>query len=468
MQWLRFFLFFAINTQLANAQVHYALQYLDSSSGKVQVTITFTQPLDAPADLIMPRSVPGAYNELFYDHYVVHPVAMSVNHKEYVFIKGEGPRWKLPKKTDPIQTIYYEVDVKKMEQQQLWATDYSVLRSGYGGILNYSVFGWVEGTEEQAIQCTIQTFPTWKIYSTIQPKENPDRGKFTFSCTNYFLLADGQTCFGTALQLKKFDGLVPLYVVSYSEKKPEYLEDIGWFGTTSMQILKDYFKDLPFDHYTIIRHSTIFPDSNHIGGFAMEHLNSMTAGGNEHWAVTASVDSASRFQRIFAVLHHMSHAYLPLRCYGDTYLPHVKEIPPIIKNIWFNEGFIWFLCYDTLKSPAMWNRLTDIVYKGDEVIRRMPLLLLSEEGSTMYASDFRIGQALFSRGAMMAFEMNSYIKSKSNGSKSMRDVFRYLYQWSKQSKRAFTLDEFTGLLRKATGIDVTFIYEKWLGPVNAH
>lgn len=463
---LTLFLFFAVSTQQVNAQIHYTLKYLDSASGKVQINISFRQPLDSPVHFIMPRAVPGYYNAVFYDRYVLQPKAISVKNKEYVLVKGDGPRWKLPKKSEPIQTIVYEVDIKKMEQQEVWATDYSVLRSGYAGILNYSVFGWVDGTGEQPVQCTIQTFPNWKIYSTIQPKENPDQENYTFSCDNYYQLADGQTCLGTSFLLRKFNGLVPIYVVSYSEKKAEYLEDIGWFGTTSVQILKDYFKDIPFDHYTIIRHSTVFPDSSHMGGFAMEHLNSMTAGGNENWAVTAPADSALRFQRIFGVLHHMGHAYLPLRCYGDSYVPHVREIPSIIKNIWFNEGFIWFLCYDTLKSQAMLNRFNDIVYKADDVIKKMTLLLLSEEGSTLYASDFRIGQALFSRGALMAYEMNEYIGSKSGGSKSMKDVFRFLYQWSKQNKRAFTLDEFTALLKKATGIDVTAVYKKWLKPIN--
>ena len=44
-------------------------------------------------------------------------------------------------------------------------------------------------------------------------------------------------------------------------------------------------------------------------------------------------------------LHHMGHAFIPLSCYGDAYRPYVKEMPPLINNIRFNEGFMWFVPY---------------------------------------------------------------------------------------------------------------------------
>ena len=82
------------------------------------------------------------------------------------------------------------------------------------------------------------------------------------------------------------------------------------------------------------------------------------------------------------------------------------------KSKFFNEGFIWFLCYDTIHSQTIWNRLYNNSYKADDIIKRRPLIYLSETGSTLYVKDFRIGSALYSRGAMMAYEMNQLIKEK--------------------------------------------------------
>jgi len=44
----------------------------------------------------------------------------------------------------------------------------------------------------------------------------------------------------------------------------------------------------------------------------------------------------------------------------------------------------------------------------------------------MYGTDFRIGSGIYSRGALMAIEMNNFIKQKTAGKKSMKDVFRFL------------------------------------------
>ena len=83
----------------------------------------------------------------------------------------------------------------------------------------------------------------------------------------------------------------------------------------------------------------------------------------------------------------------------------------------------------------------------------------------MYIADFRLGRAVYSRGASMAIEMNNYLEEKTNGRKSMKDILRYLYNWSKENKRPFTMGEFPELINKACGIDLSAIYKKWQLPI---
>jgi hypothetical protein len=47
----------------------------------------------------------------------------------------------------------------------------------------------------------------------------------------------------------------------------------------------------------------------------------------------------------------------------------------------------------------------------------------------------------------------------------MKDVFHYLYNWAKENKRPFTIEEFPMLIDKASGVDVSTIYQKWQAPV---
>jgi predicted metalloprotease with PDZ domain len=65
----------------------------------------------------------------------------------------------------------------------------------------------------------------------------------------------------------------------------------------------------------------------------------------------------------------------------------------------------------------------------------------------------------------MAIEMNNYLKERSGGKKSIKDVLRYLYNWSKQNKRPFSMEEFPILINEACGIDLSGIYKKWQLPV---
>jgi predicted metalloprotease with PDZ domain len=170
-------------------------------------------------------------------------------------------------------------------------------------------------------------------------------------------------------------------------------------------------------------------------------------------------------RRIRSYLQHMAHLFIPLRCYGDAYRPYVQEIPPVINNIWFNEGFMWYIVYDTLKQREWLDYFERVVYSGPANIKQLTLAQLSQTASTQYAEDFRLGMSVYSRGALMAKEINDYVRQQTGGKASMRTIYRWLYEWSVKNRRPFTLEEFPGLLKAASGVDVSAIYTKWQGRI---
>lgn len=82
-------------------------------------------------------------------------------------------------------------------------------------------------------------------------------------------------------------------------------------------------------------------------------------------------------------------------------------------------------------------------------------------GSTQYGSDFRIGQNLFSRGALMAYDLDRFIAEKTNGERSFKDAVLALYQWTQQNDRAFRYEEIPLILSQGAGVDLTSVWEKW-------
>ncbi|MEO5581894.1 MAG: hypothetical protein ABIR66_04335 [Saprospiraceae bacterium] len=450
---------------IASAQLTYTLRYNDSTSSKIKIDIQPETPWTAPICFIMPRSVPGTYSITMYDQFIENLYAIDEIGKKHAMNKDENdaPRWYYSDTTTRIRSIVYEVQVDNMEKK-LTPADASAIRADFAGILNYSLLGWIEGTENEHVQCTIETFANWPIFTTINPDVNP-AGHTTFKTSNYYSLADAQIFMGPGFTVKEFKGIVPLYIVSYSQTGEQFLDDYGKQGIASLGILKDYFGEIPFTHYSILLRNVIPLLPGHHSAFGMEHLQSSTFFGDTSGMRKDPMSEKDVINTMPTFLHHMGHAFIPLRSYGDTYLPHVLEIPPVINNIWFNEGFMWFLPYDTLQLKRMKNNFDKSVYSTSPLIKKMSLFQLSQTASTIYALDFRIGRSVYSRGALMAMEMNEYLKKKSNNKKSMKDVFRYFYQWTKKNNRAFTMEEFPVLLNKACNIDLRPIYTKWKLPV---
>ena len=459
-------LFTAMFCLKGSAQVRYTVTYTDSASALIHIKIEPPTPIRDTLSLVMPRSIPGAYSISTYDAFVEQVFAITASGEKIKMLKDENdaPRWICENAQKPIVRVEYAVNLGKMERV-LSTSNASVIRHGFVGLLNYSILGWIEGTEKQAVECTVRTFGDWQIFTTNQPTTNLLRGVLNFKTENYYTLADGQIYMGTAFQVKEFKGLVPLFVASYCETGNEYLEDYGTQGINSLKILKDYFDDIPFPHYSIMLLKAVPLEAGNAPQLAMEHLQSSTFFGDTSRTRKAPMRSEILIKSMTSYLHHMAHSYIPMRCYGDNYRPYVLETPAIINNIWFNEGFMWFLAYDALKVDMMYDVFTTHTYHTAAHIQKMNLQYLSQIGSTMYGTDFRIGRAIYARGALMAIDMNKYLLEKSGGKKSMKDVLRYLYNWSKQQNRPFSLEEFPQLINQACDIDLSKIYKKWQLPI---
>lgn len=456
----------AIFCSSITAQINYSIEFKDSLSSRVKVFIQPDQKIKSSAAFIMPRSVPGAYSILKYNSFIEGISAISSTGEKLVMRKdrSDAPRWNCIDTSKIISQIEYEIDLGKMERR-LASADASIVRPGFVGLLNYSIFGWIEGTEKQPVQCSVHCIDQWPIFSTNQPTLQMAKGTLTFNTENYYALADGQLFMGTQLRVKAFKGLVPLFIASYCQTGDEYLDDYGKQGIMSLEILNDYFGELPFKQYSILLRKALPLEAGTAPALGMEHLQSSTFMGDTSEFRSKPMNREELIESMPTYLHHMGHAFLPLRCYGDAYRPYVKEIPPIINNIWFNEGFMWFIPYETLKSEKWEKIFYRNIYKTDSQIKKMRLQQLSQEASLMYGTDFRLGRAVYSRGAGMAIEMNNYVKEKTGGKKSMRDVIRFLYYWSKENKRPFTMEEFPLLINKACGVDLTDIYNKWQLPI---
>jgi predicted metalloprotease with PDZ domain len=462
---------------LAQEPLKYRVEYNLSKPSEIHVALRIAGGADAPLMLVMPRTIPGGYAERPYDPFVENVHAFTLDGKETdVQRENLGPRWKIGKSGVRIERVEYDVNITRMERDIFSASDASKIRGGYAGLLGYSIFAYLEGHKEQAIKLEIAGPEGWPVFSTLAPQVPAGVTSLTASASDYYALADSQIAMGPKLQLRRIEGSVPLFLAVYAECD-EDLNEEGSLARDALDKVIAYFEKPPFSHYTVHLELLRPVSDRHEYGFSMEHLESGTFYFETNQAITAKSDSRFRETRRFNYAHHMAHSWIPKHAYGAGYLPFEWEMAPIIDTIWFNEGFARYAAIGALAEAMQekesqdyrrqqLERLRGIVDSAPPFLRRMSLDDLSRAGSFLYSDDFRVGMNLFSRGALMAAEMDNFIRAKTQGKKSLCDALRYLLDWSERNHRAFRTEELPVIFREATGVETKNILDRWMQPLD--
>lgn len=456
------FLFSLIFTPQLFSQSELPLQYylsIQADDPKVTVRIVLPEAVEGPIRLVIPRSAPGTYEITPYSRFVEGVAGTTNMGAFFPAEKGVGSYYDLITVNSPIQSISYLVDIKRMEDElEGWAS--SKKRDNYLGILGYSVFGLVEGMEEHPIELTIETSHDWPIFSTLQPTMERPRAEATFPVNNYAELADAQYLMGEGLQLLKVEEAdIPFFAAVYSEAEVN-MKAVGQMGQLALEKLDDYFGFTPMPHYTMVYEFLNPRTPQHTYNFSIEHKNSMTA-------TFASSEAIQVFKpqdrRLRSLIHHIGHSWIPLRAYGEGYRPFAWQVAPLIETIWLHEGFIWYVLYEVTGTEALINYFRQNVDDAPDFIKRLSLKEISFLASTQYSSDFRIGRNVFSRGALLAYDLDQLITEKTNGEKSFKDVLLNLYRWAEKNQKAFPYEELPDIMGEGLGVDLSGVWAKWGG-----
>ncbi len=445
------------------------------------IHVVMTLPKDAAtaqATLIMPRAIPMGYGQQRYDEFVMVTGARSRSGAAASVKRSDGPRWSMAADAaDPIATIDYEVNVLAMEAAILEGGDSSRARDGYLSLLGYSVFPYVEGLEDRAIELAIAPPPNrsdWPVFSTLAPRAPATPGPLRVRASDFYDLADSQILLGPGFRVKKLRATPDLFLAVHAEG-PVDEDIIAPLAEQAFEAVVRYFGGAPFPHFTLLFDYLEPRSPRHTYGFSMEHLHSATFGALASAAPTARSTDRERASFRYNVAHHVSHAWIPKRCAGEGYFPFRWELAPLIDTIWLSEGFGQYAAADALsdvlplsadgkpyREGLVEARFRSALRDMPDFLKRMPLVELSRVASTAYSEDFRTGRTVFSRGGLMAYEMDQKIRAATNGTQRLREALRALVAWSVREKRAFRIDEVPAIFKGATGVETREIMERWL------
>jgi predicted metalloprotease with PDZ domain len=450
-------------------EIAYRLVIPDTTSSRARVEIDLPD-LSCPRVFVVPRAVPMGYGERPYDRFVSAVEARSADGRPLEVRRQAGPRWSVEGPV-ALRRLSYEVDLARMEKEVLSAADASKAREGYVGILGYSVFGFAEGQEGRPIRLSVLAPGGWPVFTTLRPEAPPRPGTTTAEAPDFYALADSQIAAGPKLRVARIPGSPPLDLVLYAEA-PTEATLTGRIAREAMDSVVEYFGGAPFGSYTVYLELLAPLDEEHVYGFSMEHLDSGTFFFGVDRALGAGSSEADRERERYNFAHHMVHSWIPKRSYGEGYFPFQWELAPVLDTIWFSEGFAQYAAIAALaarrpdgreyREAKLESRFRKTLAEAPGFLNRMTAVELSRVASTRYSEDFRTGSNSFSRGGLMAAEMDDAIRSKTSGRKSLRDALRFLVTWSGRERRAFRLEELPGLLEQGAGVDVRGVFEKWM------
>ncbi len=442
-------------------EVKYTLKHT-LNTNTIEISIQFDSISSNTTKMVIPRSAPGTYELTNYISFVKNVKGYTTSNKVLKGIIGDGSFFIFEEKDEYLKSLSYEVDIKKMETDLLGGYASSKIRENYLGILGYSVFGFVEGLENSPIILEINTLKDWPIFSTLLPSIDRKFGTNKYYVENFNSLADAQYLLGNGVLIFNVkEAQIPLFVATYSETSID-MEEIGRRGLLALNGLFEYFGYIPMPHYTMCYEFLTPLSDRHDYGFNMEHMNSMTASLDTSQAISNYNPNA----KIGSIVHHMGHSWIPLRSYGIGYRPFEWQTAPLIDTIWLNEGFIWYISYySILDNKNILTLFSKTLENAPTYIQKKSLKELSLLGSTQYSMDFRIGRNLFSRGALLAHELNLKILSSTNSQKSFKDALLGLLKWTEINKRPFKYDEIETIISEAVGVDISDIWNKWQKPL---
>jgi len=458
---------------LAGLPVEYELNCLAGGSGRVRLKITLPDAIDGPLSFIFPRAVPMGYSEHPFDRFVVNLRAFDDSGNPVPTTRGSGSRWTAGAAGSKIRGLEYQVDVARMEREILSAADTSKMREGYACFLGYTVFGFFEGLENRPVKLAVAAPAGWPVFCTLAPQAFSSGSSLQATAKDFYALADSQILTGPDLKVRRLRERPDLFLALYSEAET----DGGLLGDIAVEAfnaMADYFGRIPFPHYTVCQAYLRPLSEKHEYGFSMEHLDSGTFFFAADQALSRSAGNEAILRARYNLAHHISHAWIPKRSFGEGYFPFSWERAPVIETIWFSEGFPQYAAIEALaatmsatagedyRSRMLETRFRHNLEEAPDFIRKLSLIELSRLASTRYSEDFRIGRNVFSRGGLMAAEMDDHIRRESGGKKRLRDALRHLTDWSERSARPFRIDELPQIFAEATGISTLGILERWL------
>jgi len=404
-------------------------------------------------DVKMPVWTPGSYMVREFSRHVEGFAAMT---------NGKKAKWQKVKKNS--WRIYNAANVKI--SYHVYAYELSVrtcfVDAGQAYINGAGLYMYIDEFKNQSCHIIFETVKEWKQISTSLARinENP----WIRKAENFDELIDSPVAIGNH------------QVISFDYKGiPHHVAMIGKAAYSESKIKKDFYSIVDectkvFDHNPL-REYTFLIHNLPSGGGGLEHASSTSL----MVAIGAYEDPSLYKGFMSLVAHEYFHLWIVKRLRPGELGPFNYDEEVYTRLLWFFEGFTSF--YDDLfvRRTGFYSEgeYLDIVKGNIQSIENTPgaqVQSLSESSFDAWIKYYRSNEnsknstvSYYTKGAVLASVFNLMILQYSQGSHSLDDMMKYLYEENYvKNNKGITEEDLRNAMEKFSGLNMNDFFDKYI------
>lgn len=433
------------------ARTTYTISFPDRNEHYINVEIKLDELRGVEyIDFKMPVWTPGSYLIREFARNVVHVTAF-VGTKPVEVVKIDKQTWRV------------QIDKKRnmVLKYKVYAFEVSVRTSfvdGEGAMLNgASVFMYPVGMEQNESLIVVDKPRSWPNVTSGLPwvgGRSP-----VFRAENYDILVDSPIMIGNHDIIEfQVGGKTHRYALmgAATYDRERLIED----GKSIFEEMRKIFGTLPYDDYTI------FVQMRGRGGGGLEHLNS-TQIITSRWLG----DDANHKRFLGTFAHEVFHLYNVKRIRPRPLGPFDYNNENYTTLLWVSEGLTSYFGPQLLLRGGQIDEKEYLKRLGSAIgsnamLEGAKVQTLQEASYDAWIKFYRSNEnssntavSYYSKGALVGAALDLTIRNVTNGSKSLDDVFRALWQKYQGDGKGFTHNDFKSICEAMAGRNLDHIFK---------
>ena len=439
---------------------------------EMRVRCPAAMPVPSEERLIMPVWTPGSYLIREFERHVEDFAATTAGGQPLNWEKLDKDTWRISTGGAREWKVTYRVYANELSVRT------NELNSDHAFWNNAALLMYLDGFLKAPSTLRVLAPQTWGVATGLPAVPG---AKNTFRAENFDILYDSPVEASNFKTISFSVKGVPHRIVIDGEGNynPERMrQDVQKIVATEVEIMGG---EIPYKDYTFILHLR----SNAGGG--LEHLNSaalgyprfgfkITEGDRSTSAAPNTTSTTERDYRGFLslVAHEFFHLWNVKRIRPDALGPFNYTKENYTKLLWVAEGITDYYADVALRRAGLISEreFLDATAKAIRSLQDTPGRLVQgvEESSfdswiKYYRQDensVNSQVSYYDKGAILGMLLDLEIRKRSNGTKSLDDVMRYLYAEFYKKDRNYTPEDFQKVCESMAGSSLSDFFERYV------